>query len=123
MMRAEIVADEVIVTTASNFYAMYAFDDIYVELVLDQINCEHSPYFERFLEGVLASFGGEFTTADFIAKLSHEAGNELLTGKRNPVLYGENIVALPSLCQCCFERLPVGAVGATCPACASVLES
>ena len=78
----------------------------------------------RFALAVLSSMqnGPPFTAQDFLKRLSEAAGQELLTGRRDPALYGENIASLPSLCQCCFDRLPVSATSTICPTCAAALE-
>lgn len=85
----------------------------------------------RFALAVLLSMRREppFTAEDFCKRVAEIAGQELLTGRRDPTLHGENIVTLPAAeraqarcAGCCADYRPGPEDIGLCPSCARFHE-
>jgi len=93
-MRTEVRDGMLSVTTDDGrVLRMFAQDDIATAGAIELLESGN-----RLAQAVLASMqsGPPFTAQKFLKRLSEAAGQELLTGRRDPALYGENIASLPA---------------------------
>jgi hypothetical protein len=122
-MRTEVRDGVLSVTTdGGDVLRMIAHDDIATAQAIGFFE-DYNGRFARFALAILANMQRElpFTAMVFCKRVIDASEYELLTGRRDPALHGENIAILPSLCQCCFDRLPVSATSTICPTCTAVL--